>query len=118
MKAPNPLPVAGDWIVTADGSQYEVRHCAPEHCTVTLADDEGVFFWSTDEGMALWAPWEDVERIEPAAPVASRYVLTITHTEAVPSTPAFLDALADVIRASMAAAGIPGGATITVEPAP
>lgn len=65
MQTPDPLPQPGAWLVTADGSMYEIRHCAGEHgpCTVPPADADGVFYWSVNEGERIWTPWSDVEAV-------------------------------------------------------
>lgn len=70
MNVPAPLPEPGWWLVMPDGSQYEVRHCAPEHCTITLATAEGVYCWSADDGEALWTTWDAVDSIH-ATPEAA-----------------------------------------------
>ena len=122
MKAPDPLPVAGDWIVTDDGSRFEVRHCAPDHCTMTLADADGAYAWLADAEEHAWFPWSDVERIERAEatesePVRSRFRLTISHRDAVGPTPAVLDAIADTVGIALRLGGI-RGARVTIEPEP
>ena len=76
MNTPNPLPEPGWWLVINGDELYEVRHCAPEHCTATLADAEGVYYWSVNEGEAIWTPWDDpsVSAVFPTLAEAEAYM--------------------------------------------
>lgn len=60
MKAPDPLPQPGAWIVTADGSTFQ---------TVGPDDDpqaehpsaEGLHYYAESTDEVIWTPWSDVE---------------------------------------------------------
>lgn len=138
--APDPLPVAGDWLVMADGSVHEVRHCQGptdgEHCSMTLATPAGCFYWSADDSEAYWTDWSDVEavgdyltvdaiaaRITEAGAAALRAAMDprgIAHTTVLSFTvyhapgdvppPAFAFAVRDIIETSLRLAGIQGAA--------
>ena len=65
MQTPNPLPEPGWWLVINGDELYEVGHCkgtdnhgARVWCS-TLPDDAGVYYWSVNEGEAIWTPWDD-----------------------------------------------------------
>lgn len=139
MQTPDPLPQPGAWLVTAAGSMYEIRHCAGEHgpCTVPPADAEGVFYWSVDEGERIWTPWNDVyavgtyESVDAIAAIVGAYAIgapaprpiahvtrwdvTIYHAPGNPPPDALRLAVADIIRATLRAAGI-DDAAVMIDP--
>lgn len=68
MQTPDPLPQPGAWIVTADGSLYEVARSAHDldaslPCIHPPADRDGVRYVSVDSGEVIWTPWGDVEAV-------------------------------------------------------
>lgn len=111
MQTPNPLPQPGWWLVINGDELYEVRHCAnPDgsHCTTTVAEDDGLYYWSVNEGEAIWTPWDDpsVTAVYPtlaeaeAAIEASRTttVLRVTIRHRIPAPFPTPEALRDIER--------------------
>ena len=82
MQTPNPLPEPGWWLVINGDELYEVGHCkgtdnhgARVWCS-TLPDDAGVYYWSVNEGEAIWTPWDDpsVSAVFPTLAEAEAYI--------------------------------------------
>lgn len=130
MRNPTPaqLPEPGAWIVTADGSQYEVVDADTEGCRY-LAVDEG--------GERLWTPWADVDSVwadpaeaaarsdvldtmtEPAKPPrrrVDRVLLTIAHDLDAPPSAAMMTTFTQLLARFVAGAGIVADVSAVLNP--
>ena len=67
MQTPNPLPEPGWWLVINGDELYEMIHCRAAAdlppCTLSEPTDAGAYYWSVNEGEAIWTPWADVDAV-------------------------------------------------------
>jgi len=60
MDTPHDLPPAGYWVVTSDGSLFEIADSDTDGCTLITCD-----VMDDDEGDRNWQPWSDIVWVGP-----------------------------------------------------